>query len=775
MLRSCRFFLCLVLLPFLVAWPAAAGAQTTLSAPYTPDALTDADYAGAERFLAPSTRSLVTGGTVRPSWMGDGTFWYSTSTPRGSEFFTVDVDGREKRAAFDHEALAEALSLATGRRFQPYQLPFRSIELTPRGVGFSSGEYEWICERRGACATTEPEVPENSIMSPDGRYAAYIQDHNLWVKDLARGTDEPLTSDGIEDFGYATNNAGWVRSDRPVLAWSPDSKKIATFQHDSRGVGEMYLVTTGVGHPELDRWKYPLPEDSVVFRVERVVIHVDDPRVVRLQMPPDIHRSTVCDHIYCNGGFADVEWSPDASQLAFVSSTRDHKEAHLRIADPETGAVRDVLSERVETFYESGYNQSNWRVLHDRGEVLWYSARSNWGHLYLYDLETGALKREVTSGEWNVLQLRHIDAQDGGLYLTGAGREGGDPYFHYFYRVGLDDGDVTLLTPDSAHHTISMSPSGDSFVDSWSTPVRPARNAVRDVDGRVLLELESQDISQLVASGWKAPIPFTTKARDGETDLYGLMYTPTDLDPNQKYPVVNYLYPGPQSGSIGARTFSEARRDHQAMAELGFIVITVDAMGTPGRSKSFHEAYYGNMGDNGLPDQVATIRQLAEQHSFIDVDRVGIWGHSGGGFASTAGILRYPDFYKVAVSQAGNHDNRNYEDDWGEKWQGLLETNADGTTTYDNQANQNLAANLKGKLLLAHGTVDDNVPPSNTLLVADALIAANKDFDLLMLPNRRHGFGNEPYMMRKRWDYLVRHLLGAEPPKEFEFGRRPVS
>ena len=742
--------------------------------PHSPQALTPEDYRHAEGFLAASLSPLVLGTSVSPTWVDDDRFWYSTRTDRGTEFLLVDVPTGRVGPAFDQEEFATALSSATGQTWGAYQLPIRTFELTDDGVRFQANGTDWACGG-GRCTATEASTPTASVVSPDGRLAAYIRDHNLWVRDLESGEERAVTSDGMEDFGYATNNAGWVRSDRPVLAWSPDSKKIATFQHDARGVGEMYLVSTGVGHPELDRWKYPLPEDSVVFRIERVVVHVDEPRVVRLQMPPDVHRSSVCDHVFCNGEFADVEWSPNSDRLAFVSTTRDHKEARLRVADPESGAVRDVLHETVETFYESGYRQSNWRVLFDRDEVLWYSARSNWGHLYVHDLQSGELKRQLTSGEWAVLQLRHVDLDEEALYLTGAGREPGDPYFHYLYRVGLDDGDLTLLTPDSAHHTVAIAPSGEYFVDSWSTPLIPARNAVRDMSGAVVLELEEQDISRLTASGWQAPIPFTVKARDSETDLYGLMYTPTDLDPSRKYPVVNYLYPGPQSGSIRTRSFTESRRDHQAIAELGFIVITVDAMGTPGRSKSFHEAYYGDMGDNGLPDQVGAIRQLAERHPWIDLDRVGIWGHSGGGFASTAGILRYPDFYKVAVSQAGNHDNRNYEDDWGEKWQGLLETNPDGSTTYDNQANQLLAANLKGKLLLAHGTLDDNVPPSNTMVVAEALIAANKDFDLLMMPNRRHGFANEPYMMRKRWDYFVRHLLGAEPPPEYEFGRRPVS
>jgi dipeptidyl aminopeptidase/acylaminoacyl peptidase len=302
------------------------------------------------------------------------------------------------------------------------------------------------------------------------------------------------------------------------------------------------------------------------------------------------------------------------------------------------------------------------------------------------------------------------------------------------------------------------------------------------------LTLEKSDITKLVESDWVAPIPFTVKARDGKTDLFGLMYKPSHFEASRKYPVLNYLYPGPQSGSVGSRSFVPSRGDKQAIAELGFIVVEVDAMGTPGRSKSFHDAYYGNLGDNGLPDQIEMIKQLSAQNAWMDIDRVGIWGHSGGGFASTDAILRYPDFYKVAVSGAGNHDNRNYEDDWGEKWQGLLVKNqktpinaeegksinreiqkAPAETNYDNQANQLLAKNLKGKLLIAHGMMDGNVPPTNTLLVVDALIAADKDFDMLVFPNAGHGFGNSRYFMKRRWDYFVKHLRGLEPPAEFVF------
>jgi dipeptidyl aminopeptidase/acylaminoacyl peptidase len=291
---------------------------------------------------------------------------------------------------------------------------------------------------------------------------------------------------------------------------------------------------------------------------------------------------------------------------------------------------------------------------------------------------------------------------------------------------------------------------------------------LRSTRGELVLELERADISRLLATGWKPPLPFTVKARDGKTDLYGLMFRPTNFDPAQRYPIINNIYPGPQSGSVRSRSFLPASGDAQSLAELGFVVIQLDGMGNPGRSKAFHDAYYGNLGDNTLPDQVAGMKELAQRYPWIDIDRAGIYGHSGGGFAACDAMFRYPDFFKVGVSQAGNHDNRGYEDDWGEKWQGLLVANPDGTSNYDSQANQNFAKNLKGKLLLAHGTTDSNVPPYNTLLVVNELIKANKDFDLILFPNRSHGFGNEPYMVRRRWDYFVRNLLGAEPPAGYE-------
>jgi dipeptidyl aminopeptidase/acylaminoacyl peptidase len=762
-----------------------------------PRALTAADYARAEKFMTYNTSSLVLRSGVRPNWLPDERLWYRVTTAEGSEFVMADAARGTRQPAFDHARLAAALSAAAGTTYDAFHLPFTDFELSAdgqtisfnvRGRGFRCDLQAGKCEagaaveqppggqrggrggRAGGGLPGAAAGARNEVLSPDGKSAAFIRDFNLWVRDVAAGKETQLTTDGVKDFGYAMDNAGWTKSDRPILLWSPDSKKIATYQQDQRGVGEMYLVETRVGHPVLQAWKYPLPGDDVVTTIQRVIIEVEAPRVIRLKMPPDQHRSSLCDDVTCRGGeWADVEWSPDATQLAFVSTSRDHKREQLRVADAASGEIREVLEETVPTFYESGNGRINWRYLPASDEVIWFSERGNWGQLYLYDLQTGRLKNQITSGEWNVSQLLRVDEKNRVLYFLGVGREKGrDPYFNHFYRIGFDGKNLALLTPEDANHDVTLSPSGRYFVDSYSKPDVPAVAVLRDAGGKLLVTLEKADISRLLAAGWKPPVPFTVKARDGVTDLYGLMFKPTDFDPNKKYPIINRIYPGPQQGSVGSRSFSAARGDCQALAELGFVVVQIDGMGNPSRSKKFHDAYYGDMGDNTLPDQVTGMKQLAQRYPWMDIERAGIYGHSGGGYAAAAAMFRYPDFFKVGVSEAGNHDNREYEDDWAEKWQGLLVRQPDGATNYDDQANQNMAKNLKGRLLLAHGTTDSNVPPYNTLLVVNELIRANKDFDLIMFPNRGHGFGNEPYMVRRRWDYFVRYLLGAEPPQGYE-------
>jgi len=722
--------------------PSSSTGQATATLPANPQqapVVTAADYARAERFLRENTVPLVSGLGVQPTWLAGDRFGYRVTTRGQSQFILVNPSKSTRIACSpETDRCGGALDPREVSRLQP---PLRP-----------------------------PGRPESR--SPNGMRAAYIRDYNLWVREIATGRETQLTTDGQKDFGYATDNAGWVKSDRPVLVWSPDSRKIATFQQDDRPVGEMYLVTTKVGHPELQQWKYPLPGDSVISMIHRVVINVDTPRVIRFQMPPDAHRSTLCDHVICRGTeWADVEWYPDGSHIAFVSTSRDHKHEVFRVADAATGSVRDVFREDVATQYESGNGTVNWRVLPASNEVIWFSERDDWGQLYLYDLATGQLKSKITSGEGNVAELRRVDEKSRTLWFVGNAKEPGrDPYFRHFYKIGIDGKGLALLTPEDADHQISLAPSGQYFVDAYSKPDVPPVTVLRDLNGKSIVTLETADVTRLRATGWKPPMPITVKARDGKTDLYGLMYVPTNLDRTKKYPIVNHVYPGPQTGSVGGRSFSPARGDAQSLAELGFIVVEIDGMGTPWRSKSFHDAYFGRMGDNTLPDQVAGMKELAGRYPWIDINRAGIYGHSGGGFAAADAMFRYPDFFKVGIAEAGNHDQREYEDDWGERYQGLLTRTSDGSDNYAPEANQALAKNLKGKLLLAHGTMDDNVPQYNTLLVVNELIKANKDFDLILLPNRAHGFGNEPYMVRRRWDYFVKNLLGAEPPKEYQIG-----
>jgi dipeptidyl aminopeptidase/acylaminoacyl peptidase len=757
------------LAPLLLAVPLAA---------QPPRQVTADDYARAERFLPQGTVSLVSGMAGRPTWLADGRFWYRVTTAEGAAFTAIHPARRTRAPLFDHARLAAALTAVAGSPIEGHRLP-PNLDVAPdaRSAEVAVDRRRFRCDLIAyACAAAAPAIPEHASVSPDRKWAAFIRDFNLWGRELATGREIQLTTDGVEDFGYATNNAGWLHNDDPVLTWSPDSRRLATFHHDGRGVSEMTLVGTNPGAPKVERWKYPFPGDSVIFRISRVVIDLGSPsgpRIVRLRMPPDPHRSTVSDHVACDGGICDLQWYPDGSHLAFISSSRDHKHAWVRVANAETGEVRTLFEETSATqIGDASLPENLWRVLPSSNELIWWSQRDNWIHLYLYDLATGALKNRITTGDGNVTEIVRIDEKARQLYLMANGREPGrDPYFSHFYRIGFDGRGLTLLTPENAHHTVTAAPDGKHFVDTYSTPDTPPVTLLRTIAGKVVDTLERADLSRLVATGWKPPIPITMKGRDGTTDIYGLMYTPTRLDSTRKYPIIDYIYPGPQSGSVGPRSFLPARGDNQALAELGFIVVQIDGMGTPGRSKAFHDTYYGRMGDNTIPDQVAGITELARRHRFIDLDQVGIWGHSGGGFATAAAMFRYPDFFKVGISESGNHDNRTYEDDWGERYQGLLVRDG-ATDNYAEQSNATHAKNLKGKLFLVHGAMDDNVPPSNTTLVADALVKAGKDFDLLILPNARHGFGADgAYMMRRRWDYFVRHLQGAEPPKEFQIGR----
>jgi dipeptidyl-peptidase 4 len=749
-----------------------------------PRQYTDQDYAHAEKFMAYNVNPLAYKGQVTAQWLDDDRFWYREVDESGITYIVADPSKDTRGPLFDQEKLAAALKAATkgapSGDAKHLQLTDISLSEDKQGLVFKTSGATVECrlaesytckELSGGASRRDQEAQPPMTLSPNHKLGAFIRDWNLWVRDLESGAETQLTTDGVKDFGYATDNAGWKHSEAAILLWSADSRKIATFQQDQRKDGEMYLVPVTNSHPDLKAWKYPLVGDKDITMIERVIIDVDARKVIRLKMPPDQHRSTLCDDIACDGdAFADVEWSPDQKHLAFVSTSRDHRQEWLRVADTETGDIREVMTETVPKFYESGEGKINWHYLPESNEILWFSERDNWGNLYLYDLTTGKLKNQITHGPGNVTQVLHIDRKAHKIYFVGVGKEKDrDPYFEHFYSVNFDGTGLKLLTPENADHKIKVSHDGRYFTDTYSTPTQPQVTVVRDDTGKTVMDVAHQDISKLVAAGWKPLTPITVKARDGKTDLYGFMFKPTSFDASKKYPIINYVYPGPQIGSCGARDFRASHGDMQSLAELGFIVVCIDGMGTPFRSKSFHEAYYADLGDNTIPDQVAGMKDLARQYSFIDLDRVGIWGHSGGGNATGAAMLHFPDFFKVGIAESGNHDERDYEDDWAEKWGGLEVKNPNGTSNYDSQANQNFAKNLKGHLLLAHGTSDDNVPPNNTLLMVDALVKANKDFDLILFPNIPHGYGpDSQYMMRRRWDYFVRYLGEDIPPVEYK-------
>ncbi|NQW04237.1 MAG: DPP IV N-terminal domain-containing protein [Acidobacteria bacterium] len=800
--RLSRFGVVLVVL-LAVAIPVATQSQQPAGRVFT-----TADYDQATGQLGASLTGLVVGGTANATWLPDERFWYLSDRLDGAQILLVDPATGTRVPAFDHARVATALSAVAGQSFTAETIATTALELSRAAdaVIVTVGTTRWSCDVRGAaCGAAPPAVAGAGAgpsagrgagragrggrggrggqaggrgggrgaassgppvtLSPDGTTGVFIRDWNLWVRETATGAERQLTKDGVEHFGYATDNAGWTKSDRAVVLWSPNSKKIATQQQDERHVGDFHMLSTNVGNPTLQTWKYPLPGDKDVQMVHRVIIDVDSGRMTRLQMDPDVHRATLGDDLSMN----DYEWNADASKLALVSTSRFHKDATFRIADATTGVVKTLFTESERTHYES---RVNWQVLWDSNELIWYSQRDNWGHLYLYDLTTGQVKNQITKGDGPITGISRLDEKTRTMWVSGLGREAGqDPYLSHFYKVKLDGTGYVSLTPDDGTHSMDLSPSGRWIVDTYSRWDLPPVVTLRDgATGTQVMELERADISKLTATGWKAPMPFHTKAADGETDIYGMLFRPATFDATRTYPIINQIYPGPQSGSIGSRAWNVAHGDRQALAELGFVVVSIDGRGTPNRSKSFHDAYYGAMGrDNTIPDQMAAMKELASRYPWIDIDRTGIWGHSGGGFATTSAMFRYPDFWKVGISESGNHDQRNYEDDWGERYQGEL-TGPPGSRddSYSAEANQEFAKQLKGKLLIAHGGMDSNVPVSNTMLVVEALIRANKDFELLIFPNAGHGYGQDGnYMMRRRWDFFVKHLLGGTPPANY--------
>ena len=596
-----------------------------------------------------------------------------------------------------------------------------------------------------------------------------------------------LTSDGAERYFYGsgfgdlftTPQAPRWKPRRVPVSWSPDSKSIAVERMDYRNVGKYPLYSSTQTKPVDKTYFYAAAGDSVIPLTDVYVVNVADRAVVatngtdgsstkaagdvgtmKIDMPPSV---TV-------NFSTSPTWSRTSDKLYVMNSSRGYKRIMISAVDAKTGKTTPITRDSFPSWVES----RGFRVVNGGEDILYVSERDGWAHIYRFGPD-GKLKNQVESGAYAVQNIVKVDSVAKQIYFTALGKEPGVPYYSHLYRINFDGSGLASLTPEEGAHGIGFGGFGfvgktNYFIDNLASADKPPVITLRDgATGRVVMELVKGDVELLRSTGWTPPEVFTVKARDGVTDLYGLMYKPSNFDSTKVYPIIDNIYPGPQVGSVGGWSFS-ARHEPRALAELGFIVIQLDHMGTPGRSKAFHDYYFGNMGDNGLPDHVVGIRQLAARHRFIDIDRVGIYGHSGGGFASTDAMFRYPDFFKVAVSGAGNHDNRTYGFFWGEKYQGLLKKTPDGKDNFEASANYTLAGNLKGKLLLMHGDMDNNVHPANTLRVVDALIKANKDFDLLIVPDAGHGLPD--YTIRRQWDYFVRWLGGMEPPANYKMMQR---
>jgi dipeptidyl aminopeptidase/acylaminoacyl peptidase len=670
-------------------------------------------------------RGLVTAGRVRPHWIGDGsTFWFELDVPDGREYAVATPDdGRLDRGV------------------DPANLP--------RG------------EDRG---------PVSEVRSPDGAWSALVRDHDVWIRSTQTGAETRLTHDGTADRAYATV-AHWpsphllrrlgITERPPLLSWSPTSTHILTHRVDLREVGTAHLVESapaGGGKPLLHSSSYALPGESrprgewvvIDVRAGGVAVASEAPFVGPYSSPLSTGRAW---------------WATDGSVVYVVDLARDMHRMSLLSIDPVTGAVHRLIDETAATRIEPSPFLGDPPIVHviSPSEVLWYSQRDGWGHLYLDDIGSGAAPRRVTSGEIQVREILHVDAVERVAFLTVAGLSTRDPYTRALVRVGLDDGAFENLTPDDLDHEIVAPAHGRWFVDSASYIDQPPITTVVGRDGSRMLELARADHSRLVAAGWSAPERVRTIAADGVTPIYGMLIRPHGFDPARRYPVVEHTYPGPQVNRVRSSFRGNAYGDDtEALAALGFVVVAFDGRGTPGRDKAFHDHAFRNLADcGGQDDHVAALGQLAATRPWMDLDRVGIFGHSGGGFATATALLRFPDVYRVGVSIAGNHDNRVYNATWAEDYD-------DGPfdeTSASRLSNLHLAANLRGQLLLIHGDLDDNVLPSQTMRLVDALVAADKDFDLLIVPGAEHSLhGFLPYVHRRTWDYFVRHLMGATPP-----------
>ncbi|MEP7345489.1 MAG: prolyl oligopeptidase family serine peptidase [Gemmatimonadaceae bacterium] len=776
-------------------------------------------YDRAANFLRESAGKFILNASVQPHWrqgkrerltyrkeLGDGRY----------AFVQIDAATGTRSPAFDQTVVAAGLSKAMGKSVDPTVLPFSDYDETgATEIRFDAEGKAWTCSTASPACTgvAAPTLAPNEVASPDGQWVAYVDHYNLWVRSRDGTTRFALTTDGVQHNAYAVatelsigadnadgkdhaavdSNGRHIGLTSPTeVAWSRDSRRLLTHRLDERNVRETVIVqstpTDGTQRPIATSWRMAMPNDPVIPMSEQWVFDVAERTGRRVSLDP--MPTPFWTHVQAK----EAWWSADSRRIYDFVKSRYNKSMTLYVVDPASGQATKLISEAGKTFVEGAEIGGRPMVYPlANGDVIWFSERDGYGHLYLYDGTTGALKRRLTEGPWTVRNVLHLDEARGAIYVAGNEREPGrDPYFRMVYRVGLADGKVTPLTPEDADHAVrsaqesvlselsplfgrtpaesrGFSPSGRYFIETQSRTEQPSRTVLRDVekDGKVIAEIEHADITRLAALGFTPPERFSALAADGKTVLYGNLLRPSNFDASKRYPVLDAIYPGPQH-SVAVPNF-EVTVFHamtaQAYAELGFIVVLVDGRGSQGRSKAFHDESYSGLGQAGhIDDHVAVIKELARRYPYMDLDRVGIYGTSGGGYASTHAILTYPDFFKVAVSDAGNHDQRGYLSVWGETYNG-----PESGDNYLAAANPTLVANLKGKLFLLHGDMDINVSPYLTLQLVDALIKANKEFDMLIVPNAGHGTAlRQGYALRRAWDYMVRNLMGATPPAGYD-------
>jgi dipeptidyl-peptidase-4 len=586
-----------------------------------------------------------------------------------------------------------------------------------------------------------PSRPRSRAQSPDGKWSASIKDYNLYVRNLETDQETTLTEDGIEEDAY---------SDR--FYWSPDSAKLLvlrTLKGDDRKV---YLIESSPDdqlQPKLQNYSYLKPGDK---------IPIDKPHLFHIS---DKSHITVPDELFPNPwSISEIRWSPDSSRFTFLYNQRGHQVLRIISVDAATGRPHAVIDEQSETFIDYAGKQFS-HYIDDTNEIIWMSERDGLNHLYLYDAETGKVKNQITKGSWVVRQVDSVDDEKRQIWFQAGGiRPGQDPYYIHFCRVNFDGSGLVVLTSGDGTHDITFSPDRRFFLDQWSRVDQPPVTELRSTeDGKLILELERADWSMLLATGWRAAERFLAKGRDGKTDIYGIIIRPNNFDPGNEYPVIEKIYAGPQ-GAFVPKSFGLQTRE-RAIAELGFIIVQIDGMGTSYRSKAFHNVCWKNLGDSGFPDRIPWIKAAVAKYPYMDLTRVGIYGGSAGGQSALRALLAFGDFYKVAVADCGCHDNRMDKIWWNELWMGWPIG-----PEYEEQSNVTQAHNLKGKLLLTVGELDRNVDPASTMQVVNALIKADKDFDMLIVPGGGHGVGETPYASRRRMDFFVRNLLGVEPRSE---------